>query len=256
MKIAAYFAWLLVWFLIHSFLFASILLGESDWLLKAFIAVIDVSLLGIGMRVVHSQFAARRIGQRIGTPAGIHSARPESASAHFTPISRSPTTESHDPLVNQVEVRKETLQIQPCVAAVETSMKYSVGPNISQEADELLWSQALDEFEGPSRRSGLWAKAFAESDGNESGAKARYLQERMRQLMEEHVQRQQARAEAPAHAEQQEISRCIAVLSDVGYRVTVRSGSWEIREPLGGRLKISTLTDLTQYANERRRQCS
>lgn len=40
---------------------------------------------------------------------------------------------------------------------------------------EQFWAAALQELEGPSRRPGLWARSFAEANGDEAMAKAKYL---------------------------------------------------------------------------------
>jgi hypothetical protein len=53
------------------------------------------------------------------------------------------------------------------------------------QSDEDLWSLALSELEGESRRSGLWARCFASTNGVDSEAKARYLRERVQQLQGE-----------------------------------------------------------------------
>ena len=53
--------------------------------------------------------------------------------------------------------------------------------------DEARWSEALTEFEGSSRRQGLWAKVFAEASGNDAIAKANYLKVRAHQLADEHL---------------------------------------------------------------------
>ena len=55
----------------------------------------------------------------------------------------------------------------------------------SNEPDEEMWTKALIEFEGPSRRTGLWAKAFSEAQGNDSAAKAFYLRYRATELAQE-----------------------------------------------------------------------
>jgi hypothetical protein len=51
---------------------------------------------------------------------------------------------------------------------------------------EEYWATALAEFEGALRRPGLWARVFAEGQGNEQGAKAAYLQFRAAELEHEH----------------------------------------------------------------------
>lgn len=61
--------------------------------------------------------------------------------------------------------------------------------NITTAQEETFWTQALDEFEGASRRQGLWAKSFAEAQGMENVAKAAYLRKRFSELLEEHIER-------------------------------------------------------------------
>jgi hypothetical protein len=61
--------------------------------------------------------------------------------------------------------------------------------NSNEEGSEKLWAQALAELEGGNRRSGLWAKAFADAQGNEAAAKANYLRDRVCQLSEENRSR-------------------------------------------------------------------
>ena len=50
--------------------------------------------------------------------------------------------------------------------------------------DERFYAQVADELSRASAIPGLWAKAFAESNGNEQQAKALYLRYRARQLAE------------------------------------------------------------------------
>lgn len=54
---------------------------------------------------------------------------------------------------------------------------------------EQFWSEALVEFDGASRRPGLWARAFAEAQGNEAVGKANYLRYRADELQQEHAVR-------------------------------------------------------------------
>jgi len=49
------------------------------------------------------------------------------------------------------------------------------------------WASALHEFEGANRRHGLWAKFFAESNGDEAIAKASYLRHRTSEMHEMRV---------------------------------------------------------------------
>lgn len=61
----------------------------------------------------------------------------------------------------------------------------------TQLSEEEFWSIAATEVDGPSRRPGLWAKAFAEAGGNEAAAKANYLKLRVAQLLDDEVTKNQ-----------------------------------------------------------------
>lgn len=49
-------------------------------------------------------------------------------------------------------------------------------------SDEDVWAQALREYDGPTRRQGLWAKSYAAAEGDAARTKAAYLRERVAQL--------------------------------------------------------------------------
>ncbi len=72
----------------------------------------------------------------------------------------------------------------------------------SANDDEDRWATAIAEFDSDARRAGLWAKSFAKADGNESQAKAAYLQERVQQLSAEAATREAAEASMRAQAAQ------------------------------------------------------
>lgn len=61
----------------------------------------------------------------------------------------------------------------------------SVQTQVIEESREDLWATAYDELESDALRRGLWAKALAESQGDESAARAAYLSQRVQQLEEE-----------------------------------------------------------------------
>lgn len=67
-------------------------------------------------------------------------------------------------------------------------------------AAEQFWADALVEFDSSSRRPGLWAKSFAEAEGIEARAKAKYLKYRSAELEKEH--RGNAASRARLQAEQ------------------------------------------------------
>jgi len=63
---------------------------------------------------------------------------------------------------------------------------YSPGPGSGvHSADEATYEAAIVELEGPTRRAGVWAKAMAESNGDESKAKAWYIRYRVKQISAE-----------------------------------------------------------------------
>jgi RNA polymerase primary sigma factor len=48
--------------------------------------------------------------------------------------------------------------------------------------DDSLWATALEEYESQTRRPGLFARLFAEANGDEAKTKAAYLRERVKEL--------------------------------------------------------------------------
>lgn len=69
-------------------------------------------------------------------------------------------------------------------------------PKEEEQPEETLWADALSEFGGENRKPGLWAKAFATADGDETKAKARYLQSRVAELQAEQQMQQHDKAAA------------------------------------------------------------
>lgn len=65
------------------------------------------------------------------------------------------------------------------VATDDTYIKTGIE---SEFHDEEFYRLALQEIESGDTQKGLWAKCFADSEGNENKAKARYLKKRVRQL--------------------------------------------------------------------------
>ena len=56
---------------------------------------------------------------------------------------------------------------------------------ISENENNSLWGFALNEYEGESRKKDLYAKIFAESEGNEQVTKAKYINKRVEELLKE-----------------------------------------------------------------------
>lgn len=51
---------------------------------------------------------------------------------------------------------------------------------------EAFWANALQEYEGPARRPGLFARVYAEGNGDETAAKVSYLRLRVAELEADH----------------------------------------------------------------------
>lgn len=75
-------------------------------------------------------------------------------------------------------VRKEESTVRGGAAISQNSL------STSTPSDE-FWAEALKELDGSDRRQGLWARSFAEANGNESIAKAFYLKARAQELFTE-----------------------------------------------------------------------
>jgi hypothetical protein len=56
--------------------------------------------------------------------------------------------------------------------------------NAAAATEEDYWATAMTELEGGQRRPGVWAKAYADADGEETKAKVAYLKARVRQLVD------------------------------------------------------------------------
>jgi len=64
-----------------------------------------------------------------------------------------------------------------------TQSKPEVAPHVyRQPTDDALWEAAMSEYDGPERQKGLYARLFAQEDGDESRVKAQYLKARVDQL--------------------------------------------------------------------------
>jgi Protein of unknown function (DUF2569) len=80
---------------------------------------------------------------------------------------------------------------------------------VAANSEEDFWATAAEELVSDARRKGLWAKAFAEAQGNETVAKASYLKWRFEQLQhDDTVRRSQLLAEQTVrrHANEQQAS--------------------------------------------------
>lgn len=92
-----------------------------------------------------------------------------------------PASASMDPAQSSVEAPR----LQPRPSMVTHAPLHTQCTRLTEE----FWAAALAEFEGTSRRPGLWARAFADAQGNEAVAKATYLRDRASELAHEHQSR-------------------------------------------------------------------
>lgn len=141
----------------------------------------------------------------------------------------------------------------------------------NKNPSEKSWSAALAEFESTTRRHGVWAKAFAESAGNEAVAKAEYLRMRAHEihaesLAAEDVERQRQQQQAEGHRQEEERQRaatayanlmhgecndlqitaaCEAYLSALGFKVErPKPNKWQISSPGTGTTYAYSVEDL------------
>ena len=59
---------------------------------------------------------------------------------------------------------------------------------VQTEIEASSWNQAINEFEGETRNRGLYAKLFAETQGDESKVKARYIEIRAKEIQSSKIQ--------------------------------------------------------------------
>ncbi len=86
---------------------------------------------------------------------------------------------------------KQTLHdlvVRTVVVNTKTNGTSSNQKNLSgSPSNDSAWEVASNELNSVNRREGLWAKCFAQADGDENKAKANYLKERVEQLRSEEI---------------------------------------------------------------------
>ncbi len=66
--------------------------------------------------------------------------------------------------------------------AVESSPTKQLMSQLADTDEDAIWASVLSEFDNPDRRPGLWSRFYAECQGDESKAKAKYLQHRFQEI--------------------------------------------------------------------------
>lgn len=64
----------------------------------------------------------------------------------------------------------------------QSKVLFTTPLNNKIDIDPTSWNQAIDEFEGENRNRGLYAKLFAETQGDESKVKAKYIEIRATEI--------------------------------------------------------------------------
>ena len=107
----------------------------------------------------------------------------------------------------------------------------------SQEIGFDIWEMASEEYDN-NRNTGIWAMAFAESEGNEDKAKALYLKTRAEQLANDFDQKTFEEDTSSSETERQDIE-------DPSEEVEEDTSSSE-----AGRVKISAILERYQYIED------
>jgi len=129
------------------------------------------------------------------------------------------------------------------------------GDTVAKVSEEDMYAAALAEVQSGATRPGLWAKAFADSEGDENKSKALYIKLRVQQERESQQQEQKA-AEAvaaePARRKAAEFTAALTAVIDQlrlkGYEVKRTAAGWSVSEPLGGRVKFDSDKTFLEYA--------
>ena len=91
---------------------------------------------------------------------------------------------------------------------------------LSRKSDELLYEQALNEFESNDIRRGLWAQALAEAQGDEVRAKGSYLKLRVRAMVDEGALIREAANELDRRYSADAVAQGVTQQSEVKWRST------------------------------------
>jgi len=142
----------------------------------------------------------------------VHAETLDAANAQLAKVAVSASTSPTD----AVKPNSQSVQ-HYAVGATNAPAKTANQPTPVEQPDETLWADALSEFGGDHRKPGLWAKAFATADGDETKAKARYLQLRVAELQAE---QQKQKDQSAARLLDQQLRETKAKLEARGHLVT------------------------------------
>jgi hypothetical protein len=123
--------------------------------------------------------------------------------------------------------------------------------SVAKVSEEDMYAAALVEIQSGTARPGLWAKAFADSEGDENKSKALYIKLRVQQEIERIQQEQKAADALAAESVRRKAAAFQSVLDQLqlkGYEMKRTASGWAVREPLGGRVKHNSDQSLLEYA--------
>ena len=81
------------------------------------------------------------------------------------------------------EIEKTSVASANSIPASSIKKTEVTGKSVNKISEEEYWEKSFTEFNSSQRKEGLWAKCFAEANGDENIAKANYLKVRTTQLM-------------------------------------------------------------------------
>lgn len=120
--------------------------------------------------------------------------------------------------------------------------------------EEAVYAAALAELKSGATRPGLWAKEFAECDGDERKSQALYIRLRVQHEQGEAERLLAEEAEkknAEIRKQEQSFESVVDGLRQAGFDVKRAGSGWSIREPLGGRVRLDSNMSLVDYARGR-----
>jgi hypothetical protein len=120
--------------------------------------------------------------------------------------------------------------------------------------EEAIYADAWAELKSGSVRPGLWAKAFAESAGDDNKSQALYIALRVQAERDRRRQEQEVANALAAESARQRTEAFFAIVEKLrlkGYEARKVGDGWTVREPLGGRVKLGSDHALLEYAEGR-----
>lgn len=164
-----------------------------------------MSLIIAGLWFVVAGGLTRRLLDR--QRAGDGSAHPVRFETVTTQVAMSRQARASIQTSNISQASSQSIGNQIAGKAVHASVNPTQSPTpmfLEASTEEDYWATAMNEVEAGQRRPGVWAKVFAEYDGDETKAKVAYLKARVQQLTDaERMQREQvARREQTAREQE------------------------------------------------------